>query len=171
MSRSPWTDSLRRSACAIVMTIAVAGLAAAPALAQDRALYLDVTINGQKQDLIGGFVERDGTLYATPEELQAVGVRPPEGGLTGDGLVSLAGISGLHYDYDEPGQALTITLPESARQPIVIGARDKRVTQSDSDYGVLLNYDLLGTRSDDSTSGSGLFEGRVFGPLGVLDSS
>jgi outer membrane usher protein len=153
------------------MTIAVAGLAAAPALAQDRALFLDVTINGQKQDLIGGFVERDGTLYATPEELQAVGVRPPEGGLTGDGLVPLAGISGLHYDYDEPGQALTITLPESARQPIVIGARDKRVTQADSDYGVLLNYDLLGTRSDDSTSGSGLFEGRVFGPLGVLDSS
>lgn len=172
MSRSPWTDSLRRSAGAIVMTIAVAGVAAAPALAQDRELYLDVTINGQKQELIGGFVERDGTLYATPQELQAVGVRPPDSsGPTADGLVRLSDVSGLQYDYDEPGQALRITLPEAGRQPVAIGARDTRVTQADSDYGVLLNYDLLATRSGGTTSGSGLLEGRVFGPLGVLDGS
>lgn len=171
MSRSPWTDSLRRGAGAIAVAIGVAGLAAAPAVAQDRDLYLDVTINGQKQDLIGGFVERDGALYAKPEELAAVGVRPPDSGLTADGLVPLSGVSGLRYDYDEPRQALEISLPESARQPVAIGARDKRVTQAESDYGVLLNYDLLATRSDGATTGSGLFEGRIFGPLGVLDGS
>jgi outer membrane usher protein len=143
-----------------------------PAAAEDRALYLDVTVNGQSQQLIGGFVERDGTLYATPEELQAVGVRPPEGvDPTTDGLLPLSAVPGLQYDYDESAQALRIDLPEEGRQPVEIGARDTRVLQADSAYGLLLNYDLIGTRGEDSTYGSGVVEGRVFGPLGVLDTS
>ncbi|MBW8726072.1 MAG: fimbrial biogenesis outer membrane usher protein [Inquilinus limosus] len=168
MPRSPWTAALKAGA-----GLAAAGwLAAAPAAAEDRALYLDVTVNGQNQQLIGGFVERDGTLYATAEELQAVGVRPPEGAdATADGLLPLAAIPGLQYDYDEPAQALRIDLPEEGRQPVEIGARDTRIGQADSTYGLLLNYDLIGTRGEDSSYGSGLVEGRVFGPLGVLDTS
>ncbi|WP_186002757.1 fimbria/pilus outer membrane usher protein [Mycobacterium sp. KBS0706] len=168
MSRSPWTAALKAGA-----VLAAAGwLAAGPATAEDRALFLDVTVNGQSQQLIGEFVERDGTLYVTPEELQAVGVRAPEGvDPAADGLLPLSAVPGLRYDYDVPAQALRIDLPEEGRQPVQIGARDTRVAQADSAYGLLLNYDLIGTRGDDSTYGSGVVEGRVFGPLGVLDTS
>lgn len=169
MSRSPWTAALKAGAA----VLAAAGwLATLPAAAEDRSLYLDVTVNGQRQELIGSFVERDGTLYATPEEMEAVGVRRPEGAApTADGLLRLTDVPGLRYDYDESGQALHLDLPEEARQPVAIGARTPRVVQADSDYGLLLNYDLVGTRSEDETSGSGVLEGRVFGPLGVLDTS
>jgi outer membrane usher protein len=154
------------------MLAAAGWLAAMPVAAADRALYLDVTVNGQSQQLIGGFVERDGTLYATAQELQAVGVRPPEGvDPSADGLLPLSAVPGLQYDYDESAQAVRIDLPEAGRQPVEIGARDTRISQAESDYGLLLNYDLIGTRGDNSTYGSGVVEGRVFGPLGVLDTS
>ncbi|HEY9343876.1 MAG TPA: fimbria/pilus outer membrane usher protein, partial [Inquilinus sp.] len=90
---------------------------------------------------------------------------------TTDGLLPLSAVPGLRYDYDEAAQALRIDLPEEGRQPVQIGARDTRVLQADSAYGLLLNYDLIGTRGDDSSYGSGVVEGRVFGPLGVLDTS
>ncbi|WP_395675089.1 fimbria/pilus outer membrane usher protein [Inquilinus sp.] len=169
MSRSPWTAALKAGAAALA---AAGWLAALPAVAEDRRLYLDVTINGESQALIGDFVERDGVLYATPEGLEGVGVRRPEGAApTTDGLLRLTDVPGLRYDYDEPAQALRLDLPDAARQPVAIGARDPRVVQADSAYGLLLNYDLVGTRSAGETSGSGVLEGRVFGPLGVLDTS
>jgi outer membrane usher protein len=167
MSHSRLAARLKAGAAAT----AIAGLLAArSAPAEDNSLYLDVTVNGQRQELIGGFVKRGDTLYATPDELRAIGVRPPDG-TAGDRLVRLSDIAGLHYDYDEPTQALRITLPESERQPVMIGVGTTRAAQASSDYGLLLDYDLIGTRTDGGTSGTGLLEGRVFGPLGVLDAS
>src|SRR2546423_12021335 len=57
-------------------------------------LLLAVVINGQDTSKIGEFVERDGTLFARPQELEALGLRTAGVAAGRDGLVPLTQLPG-----------------------------------------------------------------------------
>lgn len=157
------------SAAAIIGTM-LCGLVQAGAA--DRALYLDVIVNGYAIGLIGDFVQRDGDILASPDELRALGFLVPGAMATQpDGLVRLADIPGLAHSYDEAGQTLTLTADNAVRDPARLSAARPALQAQNSGFGVLLNYSLVATRAAGQDRGSMLAEPRMFLPWGVVEGA
>lgn len=146
-----------------------------PSLAQaaDTPLQLAVTINGTNTGLVAAMVERDGRLFAKPSELEQIGLGVPPGVAQKDGLVPLATLPGVSFKLDERNQSLAITASISALRPNQLGpgVRGVNVPLTAAAPGLLLDYDLQGTRVSNQATGAGLFDTRMFGLLGVFDSS
>lgn len=90
---------------AIFMTISVGNAA-------EKELLLAVRINGGSTDLVGEFVEREGELYATADELTALRILVPEN-LDPAKPIRLAYIPGLRYSIDQHTQTIAIEIPSS----------------------------------------------------------
>ncbi len=142
-------------------------------------LQLDVVINGVPSQMIGSFVLFDDRrIGATANELRDVGLdigprRSPED------IVRLDDIPGVTYEYDEPKQAIRIAAPDALRkgQSFDVGGA-KESPRARSDWGVLLNYDLLGVsdqaalyRSLALPDASLTFDGRVSSPHGMFEQT
>jgi outer membrane usher protein len=147
-------------------------LAAPPqrALAADETLQLDVMINGLSIGKVGEFVLRDGSLLARREELTDLGLRvPKDAAQTQDGLIIVSSLPGVKARLDESTQTVHLSAAAEELAPTILGAGRSAAGGAPlkSSMGVTLNYDVAGTLVDGHGAGSGLFDLRVFSPLGV----
>ena len=133
-------------------------------------LYLDVTLNGASAGLTH-FEYREDQLWANIAVLQQLGfIVPP--GITDP--VPLNSFANIKIDYNPRMQSVNIVAPLSTLNlsTTVLNNRNSRHTQASASPGVLLNYNLYGSRSDNnSTNLSAFTEVRTFNSKGVLSST
>ena len=133
-------------------------------------LYLDVTLNGASAGL-AHFDYRDGQLWASIAVLQQLGFIVPPG--TTD-PVPLNSFANIKVNYNARMQSVAIVAPLSTLNlnTTVLNNRDSRRTQARSSPGILLNYNLYGSQSENnSTNLSAFTEVRAFNANGVLSST
>ncbi len=178
------------ASCGLLLVVGCAS-AVVPALAQEvpsvgsvdgtQDLLLGVVINGQSTGTLATFKRMpDGTLTATPGDLQTAGIKARMGTAGSDGLIRLDSLVGVTWDYDEPTQSIIFTAPDDARvsTTVDVGSASRPVDFSAvrSDFGLLTNYALYGTsqydRGGDTLSTlSGAFDTRLLTPFGVGSTS
>ena len=161
---------------ALLCAAALAG--GTPARAAERALLLEVHINGQSTGKLENFLERDGMLYATRADLEEFGlIIDAQAPQTSDGLVALATFAkgaAAPYRVDERSQSLYLTLGHDALKPTLLSASPlplKTTTNLDTGRGAVLNYDALVTHAAGyGQTASALLDARLFGAAGTLTS-
>lgn len=157
----------------LISVAAASLLAASPAVAAapDRHLILEVILNGRATGQVGEFLELNGAIYARPSMLRDLGLRAPAS--AEDAPVPLAAIVGLRARIDDSRQTLAIIAPDAALRPTELRSAPPPPLAPPlaPEFGVVVNYDLLATASDGAVSGGALFEARLFGPYGVLEST
>ena len=136
----------------------------------DRALLLEVWLNGNPTNKVGDFVERGAALFATRKELRDLGISIPPGNDMDE--VELTGLTGLSYSINEKLQQVRIELPISrlSRQELEVSGKRKEYELLPSSLGAVVNYDLTATAGDGGYSMAGYAEGRLFWRYGVLSS-
>lgn len=153
-------------------------------LGVSRELQLEVFINGASTDLVAAFrQDADGTLAIDPDQLRNVGIEPADEAMRDDGLIDIARMPGVSFEFDEANQLIHFTVEYDALSARVIEAHegpknDGSAPKSESSLGALVNYTLFGSTGGDDIEDiwefegvSGWFEGRAFSPLGVLTTS
>jgi len=138
-------------------------------------------MNGRPTGRVGEFIDRDGKLYATPAELTDLGFALPRDSAAGTDPIPLASLPNIHAQVDEATQTLVVEASDAALLPTELRGGMSAVPLaplSPSGYGALLNYDLLGTYSDQQTgggsqqkTGGALLDLRAFSPYGVLENT
>lgn len=141
------------------------------ARAAERHLVLEVVVNGRPTGRVGEFLERDGLLYARPSELRDLGFVPDE--TTNDDPIPLSAIPDLVAQVDEASQTLVVAAGDAALQATEVGGGTVAglAPLTASEFGAVLNYDVLATFADGRVIGGGLTDIRMFGPFGVLQST
>ena len=141
-----------------------------------RRLFLEVLINGVSTHEIEPFLwTAPGGFSAARGDLEDVGIKVPGHGGPKD-MVAVAGIPRLAVRFDEAGQRIDFTLPDSQRRARVYDARGAiaRPPPPRSDWGALANYTLYGTSrglatADPAFSGfNATLDMRVFSPHGTV---
>ncbi|MGB8839960.1 MAG: fimbria/pilus outer membrane usher protein, partial [Aliidongia sp.] len=146
-------------------------LATTTALAEENVLLLEVIINGRSTDKIGKFDDRQGALYAAPQELRDIGFRLPK---TAPDPIALNQLSGVTYRIDMPTQRLLVMAPAESLMPTLIGQSSGNLVSAvpvQSATGATLNYNFVGTVQAGHPIVSDLVDGRVFTPYGVASSA
>lgn len=143
-------------------------------------LQLDVVINSVPARTIGSFVRFDnGRIGGTLDELESLGLRPRRP-LRPDEIIALDDIPTLKYRYEERTQRIFIIVDEAGRKPQLLdaGGSSGNVPRAQADPGAVLNYDLLTSTSNISTSRSIglantslLLDARAFSPYGTAEQS
>jgi outer membrane usher protein len=146
-------------------------LATSIAHADDQILALEVTLNGRATQLIAEFMLRDGELYATRDELTSIGVKLPLGS---DEL--LLPLNRFTHDIklDQTTQKITINVPVEYLETTQLTATtftSSSLPLSDSGRGLVINYDVLASRTDNLQVLSGLVDSRFYSNAGVLSWS
>ena len=146
-----------------------------------RELQLEVFINGRPTGWIAEFnQEADGTLLIEDRELQAVGIRPAEQARRPDGRVAIAHLPDVSSHYQEGEQSIYFTAGPNALAPRVFEAQTPpgQPPEADQSVGGLVNYTLYASTGGQHLEDlftfegiSGWFEGRLFGPFGLLTHS
>jgi outer membrane usher protein len=134
-------------------------------------LYLEVVINGNETHKLAAFTRVDGKLRAGADTLRQLGFVLPEASVAS---VELDGLPGVSYHYDEGRQRIEITAGEHAIEldRNVLNAPESTIPRPYASTGLLLNYDLYGTRDDASNTGLSTFaELRAFGGFGVVSNT
>ncbi|HKU99090.1 MAG TPA: fimbria/pilus outer membrane usher protein, partial [Vineibacter sp.] len=133
----------------------------------------DVVVNDRPTGRIAEFVEENGHLRATPQDLRELGLDVAARGDGADGRIALAQIPGLRYDIDHKSQLVRIKAPAGAVAGTIIGTDDTAspALRAQSATGFLVNYDALATRESGRTYVSALGEARLFSPWGVLSNT
>ncbi len=149
----------------------IADAGGGPGGAGGEVLYLEVVINGNETQKLAGFSRVDGSLHVGSDTLRQLGFRIAE---NSGSSVDLGAMPGISYRYDESRQRVEIdaggdVLDQSRN---VLNAPVAEIPQPRASNGLLLNYDLYGTRDNDSNSGLAAYgELRWFGALGVLSNT
>ena len=133
-------------------------------------LYLDVTLNGSSVGLTHFKYDKN-QLWATIDALKQLGfILPPN--ITDP--VKLSSLTGVKIDYNARQQTVSIIAPLNMLNlsTTVVNTRDTRRPQPTASPGILLNYNLYGSRSENnSTNLSAFTEVRAFNTNGVLSST
>ncbi|WP_277968049.1 fimbria/pilus outer membrane usher protein [Sphingomonas echinoides] len=147
-----------------------ASLATAQA-AGPRDLLLEVVVNGVDTEKVGAFQEKDGRLFATAEELRALGFATPTA-TADDALVDLAEIVSVPAIVDELAQTIALTVPVRglAVHRVTGDLGREQVRTSSSPMGVLLNYDITATAHEGTFDAYGYGSARVFGGSGTFQN-
>lgn len=134
-------------------------------------LYLEVVVNGNETHKLVGFYREGGAFSARTDTLRQLGFHVPEdAGLR----VDLNTLPGVSYKYDESTQRIEITASADVldQDRSVLNAQVAAIPRAAASNGLLLNYDLYGTRDDDENRALSAFaELRAFGGWGVVDNS
>ncbi len=151
-------------------------------------LQLEVYVNGASSALIATFRQTpDGSLLIEPEQLKNVGIKPAREAVRDDGWIDVNRLSGVNVTYDKENQIVRFDAQENKRAARVIDAQSGEEVASEeeddkpkakSNFGGLVNYTIYGASGGQDwydltqfEGVSGLMEGRLFGPYGVLSSS
>ena len=171
--RSRW---LARMAVASLMTTTSLGSATAAAQTENTELLLSVVVNGRPIDMIGNFVERGGKICSLASELVELGFKaralPPHE--TDTDCVVLDQIPGVSYRLDRLTQTLFVTAATSALMPVLVGADTADPNSGlklESAWGVVANYNLVGSTHAGTSAAEGFLETRAFSPYGLVSSS
>ena len=146
------------------------GLNEDPSQTRGLDLYLDVTLNGASAGL-AHFDYRDEQLWASIAVLQQLGFIVPLG--TTD-PVPLNSFANIKVDYNARMQSVTIVAPLNTLNlnTTMLNNRDNRRTQANSSPGILLNYNIYGSHTDNNATNLSAFsEVRAFNANGVLSST
>jgi len=133
-------------------------------------LYLDVTLNATSAGLVH-FVYREDQLWASPAILQQLGFILPPDTIEPIPLNSLPKVK---INYDARRQTVSMLAPLSLLNldTTIRSTRSNKRPQPTASPGMLLNYDLYGTQTEDNaTSLSAYTELRAFNSLGVISST
>lgn len=133
-------------------------------------LYLDATINGASAGL-AHFDFREGELWASTDILQQLGFILPSATIN---PVRLNSLPDIKVDYDARQQTVNIIAPLSmlSLATTVVNTHNSKRTSPTASPGILLNYNLYGSRSENSlTNLSAFTELRAFNSKGVLSST
>lgn len=146
--------------------------------AAEVSLQLEVFLNGEPLNLIAPFrLLPGGQLLASVDELRELGLDVPVDP-DGPAEVRLEDLEGVTYRYDEASQSIHIVSePERLllREYGMPALRTLAPTRPP--FGVTVNYSLYVSGSEKATEGRfydglrGLFEARVFGRFGLMESS
>lgn len=137
----------------------------------DSALYLDVVLNGRPTGKLVQFAQHGDQIWASQATLEQLGIKLPAG--LPDPL-PLNTLPGAQVDYDAGNQRLSLLVPVDMLNiaPSMLNASQAGVPQATASPGLLLNYDLYGSRSSDgSGSLSSFTELRAFGNAGLFDTT
>lgn len=133
-------------------------------------LYLDVTLNGSSAGLTHFKYDRN-QLWASIDALKQLGFILPAG-ITDP--VKLSSLTSVKIDYNARQQTVSIIAPLNMLNlsTTVVNTRDIRRPQPTAAPGILLNYNLYGSRSENnSTNLSAFTEVRAFNANGVVSST
>ncbi len=131
-------------------------------------MLLAVELNGRSLGHLLEVTQRDGRLEAAAADLRMVGLR-----VAADPAapVALDTLPGLRLRLDRLRQVLVVEAEAAALEPHQLAvAQPGALPVAAAGTGAVLNYSLFGTAGRGS-GGSGLFEGRLYSPYGVLESS
>jgi outer membrane usher protein len=147
---------------------------------QMRSLQLEVHLRGRSIHLVSAFRQaRDGSISAKRSELEAIGLKVPEG-FREDQDVPLTEIPGARYRYDEVRQSIDFDVPDTRLLPKQYDAmpRDSASSRVDrAGTGLVVNYTLSGAMGRDPLGdwqyqgASAVIDARAFGYFGVLSQS
>lgn len=128
-------------------------------LTANQTLYLDVSLNSTPRGLMP-FIENRGRLQASPDVLRQLGFNA-----NGDAPVYLDQISGAVVRYDARLQTLALDVPlDQLTLPTTVLSRPQtRAPAGSASPGLLLNYDVYGSRVDTLGNLSLSSELRLFG--------
>lgn len=134
-------------------------------------LYLQVVLNGNDTRQIAHFVREGEHFRASAETLRKLGFH-----LAADApqTIELASLPGVVAHYDQAAQKLDITAPFDLLNlsAAVLNKRANPIPQPQASPGLLLNYDVYGTRDTDGNSALSAFtELRAFSQWGVLSNT
>lgn len=133
-------------------------------------LYLDVTLNGSSVGLTHFKYDKN-QLWASIDALKQLGfILPPN--ITDP--VKLSNLTDVKIDYNARQQTVSIIAPLNMLNlsTTVVNTRDTRRPQPTASPGILLNYNLYGSRSENnSTNLSAFTEVRAFNANGVVSST
>lgn len=133
-------------------------------------LYLETTLNGTDRGL-AHFGYRDGELWATLATLQQLGFVLPADTPDPVRLDSLQGVQ-THYDQEHQNASIVAPLKLLRMDTQLLNTRDMSSPRANASPGVLLNYNVYGTQSDQGNSSLSAFnELRAFNANGVLSST
>lgn len=136
----------------------------------DLDLYLDVTLNQTSSGLVH-FIYREDQLWANADILQQLGfIIPPDS----TGLIPLNSLPNLKIGYNARRQTLSLIAPLSLLNldTTIRNTRSNQRPQPTASPGMLLNYNIYGNQSQNSTKNLSAFtELRAFNTLGVLSST
>lgn len=148
-------------------------IAASSARAADLPMLLEVVMNGRQTGQVGEFIDRGGALYARPSELRDLGFLLPPQVEVDDEPIPLSKIRGVRVQINRAKQTLLVTAEDAALQPAELGGRSSLhlAPFTRPQFGAVLNYDILGTFTEDQTTGGALLDARIFGPYGLLEGT
>jgi len=156
-----------------VSAVLVTAYASAESMQSDTGeeLYLEVTLNGNVTRKIVHFVRSGDVFRASTDALRELGFRlsPAE-----HGVIDVAALPDVAVHYDVAAQRLEITTPPDLVEQnlAVLNQRVNQIPQPTASPGLLLNYDLYGTRDNLSNSSfSAYTELRAFNAWGVLSNT
>ena len=137
----------------------------------DSALYLDVVLNGRPTGKLVQFALHGDQVWASQATLAQLGLKLPAG--LPDPL-ALNTLPGAQVDYDAANQRLNLLVPVDMLNvaPSMLNTSHAEVPHATASPGLLLNYDLYGSRGSDGLGSlSNFSELRAFGNAGLFDSS
>ncbi|HET7560784.1 MAG TPA: fimbria/pilus outer membrane usher protein, partial [Rhodanobacteraceae bacterium] len=137
----------------------------------DEDLYLEVVLNGNDTRQIAHFVHEGEHFRASTETLRKLGFRLPA---DAPQVLTLDAIPGVAVHYDQGAQKLDITAPFDLLNvsAAMLNTRANPIPQPQASPGLLLNYDLYGTRDIHGNSALSAFtELRAFNQWGVLSNT
>ncbi|EIJ47802.1 P pilus assembly protein, porin PapC protein [Herbaspirillum sp. GW103] len=152
----------------LVLLMAMVALARA-AEPGDEILLLEVSINGRGTSLVAQFTRRHQALYATAAELRSLRLRVDG---ADEELIALRAIA-TAVDLDEAGARINLTVPARFMNTTDIDAASitSKVPLSPGGRGLVLNYDLLASSSQNQHALGGLFDARWFSGSSVFSST
>ncbi len=106
-------------------------------------------------------------------DLAELGLRIPPGvAPVTDSLYAIASLPHVTVRVDEASQTLYVTASDGALLPRQLHVAGSPVpgTPLESALGATLNYDVTGAVTDGHAYGSGLFDMRIFSPIGVAST-
>ncbi|WP_201512181.1 fimbria/pilus outer membrane usher protein [Psychrobacter alimentarius] len=133
-------------------------------------LYLEVTLNGASVGLTH-FYYRDDKLWASTKILQKLGFIIPSDATD---IIALNSLPNLKIDYNARQQTLKLVAPLAMLNldTTVRSTRTNKRPQATASPGILLNYNVYGTQTENSAKSlSAYTEIRAFNKHGVLSST
>jgi outer membrane usher protein len=169
---------VRKSVLRINVIAAVLLLTASAAHA-NLALQLEVSINGEAQNLIAGFTQwPDGSFTAKASELSALGIKLDKDAKPSD-EISLASLPDTTVNYNAANQTMVFTMGDTARLTKYFdAAQESNNIVLSTGFGMVLNYTAFASASRVKSAQQSTFDGaslsledRVYGKLGVVSNS
>ena len=144
-----------------------------------QSLRLDVFVNGVPTRLVEPFVlTPDGNLLAKPSDLEDIGIKVP-GFPDPSRPIDLRSLQGVSYRFSPTAQRIDFELSDKQRVAHVYDARPAglRAPQPRSDYGVVTNYSIFGTTTNQLGSlphfsgTNATLDTRAFSPFGEVSQT